>query len=135
MTIKLSKALTGLAAALAVSVCAAGFASAAPADYAFEPVKADIKTGSATELGVKLVNKTTGKPVEGAVLFRSRLDMSPDGMAEHTSSVEPLPAGGGGVYRFKGDVSMPGRWALKIMAKVPGETETVEGSIVFTAKD
>lgn len=131
MMMRYTAALAGLAAACLLG----GQLRAAPADYVFEPVKAEIKVGPTAELGVKLVNKVSGKPVEGAVLFRSRLDMSPDGMADHTSGVEPLPAAGPGIYRFKGDVSMAGRWALKIMAKVPGETATVEGSVVFTAKD
>ncbi len=116
------------------AVACASAAAAAPADYAFEPVKAEVKSGPAAELAVKLVHKPSGKPVNGAVLFRSRLDMSPDGMAEHATSVEALPSEGD-TYRFKGDLSMAGRWALKIMAKVPGESETVEGSVVFTAKD
>jgi hypothetical protein len=32
-------------------------------------------------------------------------------------------------------LTMAGGWALKLQAKVPGETETVEGSVVFKAKD
>ena len=30
---------------------------------------------------------------------------------------------------------MAGGWAVRIMAKVPGEAETVEGGVVFRAKD
>ena len=30
---------------------------------------------------------------------------------------------------------MAGRWALKLQAKVPGEAETIEGSVIFQAKD
>ena len=111
-------------------------AAAAPADYAFEAVAADIKSSPTAELAVRLVHKPSGKLVAGAVIFRSRLDMSPDNMAEHTMPVEALPGqAGADVYKFKGEVSMAGRWALKLMAKVPGEAETVEGSVVFSAKD
>ena len=69
------------------------------------------------------------------VVFRSRLDMSPENMAEHTAGLEALPATEPGVYRFKAEFSMAGSWALKLMAKVPGETETVEGAVIFRAKD
>lgn len=30
---------------------------------------------------------------------------------------------------------MAGGWAFKLQAKVPGEPDTVEGSVVFKAKD
>lgn len=120
---------------LASSCAVAAAALAAPADYAFEAVKPNVKHDANAELAVRLVHKPTGKRVENAVVFRSRLDMSPDNMAEHQTSVEPLPATEPGVYRFKADLSMAGRWALKLMAKVPGETETVEGTVVIEAKD
>ena len=29
---------------------------------------------------------------------------------------------------------MAGGWAFKVMAKVPGESETVQGTVVFQAK-
>ena len=35
---------------------------------------------------------------------------------------------------FKADLTMAGRWAFKIQAKVPGEAETVEGTVIFEAK-
>lgn len=110
-------------------------AHAAPTDYAFEPVKAEVKNAAGTELAVRLVHKPTGKPVANAVVFRSRLDMSPENMAEHTAGLEALPATEPGVYRFKAEISMAGSWALKLMAKVPGETDTVEGAVIFRAKD
>ena len=128
---RLAPALAGLALACAT----ASFALAAATDYAFEPVTVEVKRSSATELAVRLLHKPSAKPVEGAVLFRTRLDMSPENMAEHTGAVEALPSSAPGVYRFKADLSMPGRWALKLMAKVPGEAQTVEGSVVFKAKD
>ena len=30
---------------------------------------------------------------------------------------------------------MAGGWAFRIMAKVPGETDTVQGVVIFQAKD
>jgi hypothetical protein len=104
-------------------------ALAGATDYEFQPVSAEI------ELGVRLVDKRTGKPVPGAVIFRTQLDMSPDGMGEMLAKHEAVPTGEPGVYRYKADITMAGDWAFKLQAKVPGEPETVEGSVVFTAKD
>ena len=103
-------------------------------DYEFQPVAAAVKNGNGSEVAVRLVNKLTGKPVEGAVLFRTRLDMSPDSMGEMTAKHAAMPGSEPGIYRFKADFTMAGSWAFKVQAKVPGEAETVEGTIVFTAK-
>jgi hypothetical protein len=109
-------------------------ALAGPNDYAFEPVKVDVKNGSGSELAVRIVHKPTGKPVEGVVLFRTRLDMSPDNMGEMTAKHVAQPSTEPGVYKFRADLTMAGGWAFKLMAKVPGETETVQGTVVFKAK-
>lgn len=116
------------------SVTAAQSAFAGATDFEFQPIAVDVKNGSSSELAVRLVDKRTGKPVEGAVLFRTRLDMSPDSMVEMTAKHAVLPSSEPGVYRFKADLTMAGGWALKLQAKVPGEPETVEGSVVFQAK-
>ena len=130
------KFATYMRAALAgACMISASAVFAAATDYAFEAVKADIANGKASELAVRLVHKQTGKPVAGAIIFRSRLDMSPDGMGDMTASLQALPSNEAGVYRFKADLTMAGQWALKVMAKVPGEAETLQGSVVFDAKD
>lgn len=110
-------------------------AIAGAADYAFEPVEKAVKNGPESELAVRLIHKPSNKPVDGAIVFRTRLDMSPDSMGEMTAKVETLPASQNGVYRFKAHLTMAGQWALKLMAKVPGEAETIEGSVVFRAQD
>lgn len=110
-------------------------ARAATSDYAFEPVAVAVRNGPGSELAVRLVHKPTGKPVPGAVVFRTRLDMSPDKMEAMTAKHEPLTSTEPGVYRFKADLTMAGGWAFKLMAKVPGEIETVQGAVVFEAKD
>lgn len=112
-----------------------GSAIAGAADYAFEPVSVDVQNASASEFAVRIVHKPTGKPVEHAVIFRTRLDMSPDGMESMTAQHQAVPASEPGVFRFKGDFNMAGKWAFKLMAKVQGEAETVEGTVVFNAKD
>jgi hypothetical protein len=119
---------------LALTTAAPG-AFAGAADYAFEPVKVEVKNGAGSELGVRLVRKADGKPVSGAVLFRTRLDMAPDSMAEMTAKHTAVPTDEPGVYRFKADLTMGGGWALHVMAKVPGESETIQGTVEFQAKD
>lgn len=123
-------ALLGLALGAAAHSAFAG-----SADYAFEPVRVDVKNGAGSELAVRLVHKPTGKPVSNAVLFRTRLDMGPDNMAEMTAQHKAIPATEPGVYRFEADLTMAGGWALRLMAKVPGEAETVQGTVQFQAKD
>ena len=88
------------AAGLALTVAALP-AVAGPTDYAFEPVKVDVKNGRGSELAVRIVHKPTGKPVEGVVLFRTRLDMSPDSMGEMTAKHTAQPSSEPGVYKFR----------------------------------
>jgi hypothetical protein len=109
--------------------------SAGPNDYAFEPVSQDVHNGKGSELAVRIIHKPTGKPVVGAVVFRTRLDMSPDSMEAMTAKHEALPSTEPGVYRFKADLTMGGGWALKLMAKIQGEPDTVSGTVIFKAKD
>jgi hypothetical protein len=110
-------------------------AAAGPGDYSFEAVQVEVRSGPDSELAVRLIHKPTGKAVSGAIIFRSRLDMSPDEMGSMTAKHEPLPETEPGVYRFKADLTMAGRWAFKMMAKVQGETATIEGSVIFAAKE
>jgi hypothetical protein len=123
---------------LAASLMAAAnpvTAIAAGQDYAFEPVKAEVRNGPGSDIAVRLIHKPSGKPVEGAVIFRTRLDMSPENMEGMTTKIEPLSESEPGVYKFRADFTMAGGWALKLQAKVQGEPETVQGTVVFTAKE
>ncbi len=104
-------------------------------DYVFEPVSVDVRNGPGSELAVRLVHKPTGKLISGAVIFRTRIDMSPDQMGMMTAKHSPIPETEPGVYRFKADLTMAGRWAFKLMARVQGEPATIEGSVIFLAKD
>ncbi len=110
-------------------------AFAAASDYEFQAVSQEVKADKNATLAVRLVHKPTQKAVPGAVLFRTRLDMSPDNMADMATSIAPEGSSENGVYRFKADLSMAGSWALKLMAKVPGESETVQGAVIVKAKD
>jgi hypothetical protein len=58
--------------------------------------------------------------------------MAPDGMVEMATSVEQLPSTEPGVYRFKTNLSMQGRWQFSLGAKVQGENGSVESKLVVT---
>jgi YtkA-like len=120
-----------IAFATAVSLSGAAFAGAS--DYAFEPVTAEIKKGDDAVVSVRLRHKATGKPVTDAVIIQTRIDMGPDGMAEMASPLTAVPSSEPGVYAFKTELAMEGRWLLSIAAKVQGEPETVVGKITFRA--
>jgi hypothetical protein len=118
------------------AIIAAAFGSAASAganDYVFEPVKADVKKGDDVIVAVRLKHKATGKPVTDAVIVQTRIDMGPDGMGDMASPLTPVPNSEPGVYAFKTELSMAGRWLLSIAAKVQGEPDTVVGKITFRA--
>ena len=123
------------AAALAATILLVTASSAAYAeirDYEFRLVKAETKKGEA-ELAVRLINKKSGKPVPDAVIFAKRIDMAPDGMATMASPIEQLPSTEPGVYRFKTNLAMQGRWQLSLGAKVQGENGSVESKLVVKA--
>lgn len=118
---------------IAAALSLGGGAFAGANDYAFEPVKSELKKGADVTVAVRLVHKPTGKPVTDAVVVQTRIDMAPEGMAEMASPVAALPSPEPGVYAFKTDLSMEGRWLLSIAAKVQGEPETVVGKVIFKA--
>ena len=103
-------------------------------DYDFQLVQKEIKKGDGAIIAVRLMNKKSGKPVQiEAVIFAKRIDMAPDAMQEMTSPVEQLPSIEPGVYRFKTDLTMEGRWRLSLGAKVQGEEGTIASQLVLTA--
>lgn len=116
-----------------LSVAGTGAVLAAAADYVFAAVTEQVPAGRAATIDVRLVHTPTGKPAENAVIFQSRLDMGPDGMAEMTTHLTPADEIEPCVYRFRADLGMAGRWALKLQAKVPGEPETIHGEVLIVA--
>ncbi len=103
-------------------------------DYEFQLVDQTVQAGPDKTITVRLVNKTTGRPVPGAVIFATRLDMAPNGMQEMATKIAPMPGGEPGTYKFKATFGMAGRWQLSLGAKVQGETGTVENKLVITAQ-
>jgi len=122
-----------LALTAAVLTCGATVAFADIRNYEFKLVEPTVTVGPDKTIAVKLIDKTTGKPVAGAIIFATRLDMAPDGMQEMATRVDPLPATEPGTYKFKATFGMAGRWQLSLGAKVQGETGTVQNKLVIQA--
>jgi hypothetical protein len=101
-------------------------------DYEFQLVDKGVKQGEAV-IAVKLVHKPSGRTIPDAVIFAKRIDMGPDGMEMMAASIEAVSSTEPGIYRFKTNLSMAGRWALSLGAKVQGETGTVENKLIVKA--
>jgi YtkA-like len=130
--IALSKARAAVAA-LVVLAAIAFPAFADVKDFEFQLVQSEVKKGNGATVAVRLVNKKTGQPVPNAVIIAKRIDMAPDAMAEMVSPLEQMPATEPGVYLFKTNLSMEGRWQLSLGARVQGETGTVQGKLILKA--
>ena len=128
-----ARALIG-AAIFAASTLVAPYALAAPADYSLELVQAQPAGPGKTTVTVRLVHVPDSKPVAGAVLFETKSDMGPSGMAEMAGKVSPLPSDQPGLYRFQVETGMAGKWQLALGAKVQGEAGTVRGTVLYEAK-
>jgi hypothetical protein len=128
-----ARALIG-AVLFMVSPLFAAYGVAAPDDYRFELVQAQPVGPGKTTVTVRLVHLPDSKPVTGAVLFETKTDMGPAGMAEMTGKVSPLASDQPGIYRFQIETGMAGKWALNLGAKVQGEAGTVRGAIAYEAK-
>jgi hypothetical protein len=102
-------------------------------NYEFRLVQSEIRKGEGAIIAVQLVDKRSGKTIPDAVIFAKRLDMAPDAMQEMTAPLEQLPSSEAGVYRFKTDLTMEGRWRLSLGAKVQGEQGTVASQLVLKA--
>jgi hypothetical protein len=124
----LAAALTTLALLAATTIVRADIN-----DYEFQLVEKEINKGDAI-LSVRLVHKPDSKPIPDAVIFATRLDMAPDGMAEMQTSIAPMPSTEPGVYRFKVLLTTAGGWRLSLGAKIQGETGTLENQLVLRAR-
>lgn len=124
------------AAALACAIGTTTFLSptalAAAQDYRFEAAGPPVKSGKATVAKIRLVHIPDGKPVPGAVIFQTRFDMGPDGMASMTAPAKLVRSSDANLYQLEVEPQMGGNWALSLSAKVQGETETVSGTVPIT---
>jgi YtkA-like len=112
-----TRALIGAAFLAGFLLAAEGYPVAAPNDYRFELVQAQPAGPGKTTVTVRLVHVPESKPVAGAVLFETKTDMGPGGMAEMTGKVTPLPADQFGLYRFQVETGMAGKWQLALGAR------------------
>ena len=87
-------------------------AHAAVTDYEFQLIQKSVKQG------------------QKVVVFAQRIDMAPDGMEMMAAPIKPLPSAEPGTYKFEAALSMEGRWRLSLVAKVQGETGTLENKLV-----
>ena len=120
-----------------IGIAMAGWITIARADikdFEFQLVDQTVQAGPDMVITVRLINTKTGKPVPDAVIFATRLDMTPDGMQEMATKITAMPGGEPGTYKFKATFGMAGRWQLSLGAKVQGETGTVENKLVITAQ-
>lgn len=120
----------GCALALLLTISAAW---AGADDYRFELVSTEHRVGAGATIELRLTDLRTGKPVEGAVIYATRMDMAPDGMATMTAPVTAMPAEAPGHYRFATDIPMAGGWRFSVAAKVQGEPETVTAELDLRA--
>jgi hypothetical protein len=133
---KTSSTTRAVQAALIVAAigCANSPAMADIRDYRLELVDQAVKAGPDKIITVRLMNQKTGKPVPGAVIFATRLDMAPDAMQEIVTKVTPVPAGEPGSYKFQATFGMADRWQLTLGAKIQGKTATLVNKLVITAQ-
>ena len=127
----MTAALVALGPALA-AVAAPAWADVK--DFEFQLVQTEMKKGDGAIVAVRLVNKKTGQPVpERRDLRASASTWRRTAWPRWRRHVEQLPSTEPGVYRFKTNLSMQGRWQLSLGAKVQGETGTVESKLVLKA--
>jgi hypothetical protein len=120
-----------LAALVVAAQLSVPMAQAAASDYSLVLAQATYPFGNGAILDVALIDTRTNTPVDGAILFATRMDMEPDGMETMTTPIVALPIEKPGHYRFSTDLTMDGNWRFSVAAKVQGEAETVQAQIVI----
>ena len=128
---KLPRFLCSLALAQSLLFGAAHFAIAAPDDYEFKVIETALPQGDGAILTVAVTDLRTQAPVTDAVIFATRLDMAPDGMATMTTPVAALASDVSGQYRFKADLGMAGAWRFSIAVHLDAETEVIRREIIL----
>lgn len=115
-------------ALLMASLANMGMAHAADQNYRFELAGKPTVVAGSNIVHVRIIHIADGKLVIDAVIFESKADMGPAGMATMPAPVKAMPSKAG-IYDFEVQPVMTGTWALHLAAKVQGETETVRGTV------
>ena len=118
-------------AALAAIMALTSYAITGADNYVFEAIQPEVKTSNVAVLAVRLINKTTKKPVTNAIIVDTRIEMAPDEGHQMSSAIAPLPSPEPGIFAFKAPLTMEGRWVMFLAAKVPGEPKPVQAKIIF----
>jgi hypothetical protein len=112
----------GVLAAAMLSLLAGACASENVRNYRFEVVNQPVGVGAHSEFDVKMTRAPGDVPVANATIGKAALTMTMDGSAPHKTApyaqrkskmggeVKLLRSPAPGLYRFLGDVSMPGTW-------------------------
>ncbi|MEN3974271.1 FixH family protein [Emcibacter sp. SYSU 3D8] len=117
----------------AITTAAAGQDAATKAVYHFTAQPMAVKAGAPATFTVQIMGPDM-RPVTGAKVSATRVDMGPDGMAEMTGKIVPAGSADPSRYAFSTTLSMPGRWAVTIEAQIPGEAAPVRGQVILEAK-
>ena len=113
-------------------------ALAAADDYRFEVVGRPVQNGgigkmhqadSESLVFVRLVRKQDGVPVPNADVTLTRVDMTPDGMADMTARSYVRPRDEPGKYRVEIHPLMAGNWTVSLAAQIPSEIQPVRGTL------
>jgi predicted metal-binding membrane protein len=116
-----------------MSMAAPAGAVATNANFRLELAELRSVAAGKTSLAVRLVHVSDNKVVEGAVIVEAATDMGPGGMPEMTGKVTAQPSDQPGLYCFRIETGMAGKWQLVIGAKVPGHTEPVHATVTYNA--
>jgi hypothetical protein len=116
---------------LALSFPALHSAQASDQDYRFELVGQPQAANGKDTVQLKLVHVADNKPVIGAVIFQSHVDMGP-GMETMSAPIVKLPENPPGTYNFSVAPSLTGNWEIYLSAKVQGQIQTVHGTLTVS---
>ena len=95
-------------------------AMADPKDYRFEAVQSHVKAATDSLVTVRLVHVPDSKPVPGAVIFNTKMEMPMEGMAPMTAKVAAVASSTAGEYPFRSDLSIDGSWVLSLFRQGTG---------------
>jgi Cu(I)/Ag(I) efflux system membrane fusion protein len=101
----------------------------------WEAVSAQVLAGQNVRLTLRLVDANSNVIAAPITVTSTRLDMGPDNMAAMMAPLRPVPNTEPGTLAFDTDLTMAGRWALTISARVEGYAEPITGMVVFTATE
>jgi hypothetical protein len=110
------------------------WAQTPPERYHFTAVGEKTVRGVGIVLQVRVAD-LAGLPKAGVSFIEPRVDHAPDGAASASFPAFPLPARTAGLYEFRTSIPVAGLWALRLQARVPGESQPVYASVIFKIVD